>query len=425
MPFFSRSPSESLRSSETGDSLSEAFLNTSSVRDTLPEQYRIHFDELRSGILAFCHEFNIPVETLRNKETFGKQLTSKKIPPERMAEAVVLFERLEYLIAHRKPLKETHPEYLEEAEHLYHLREQYASQVALLEQAGILEEGAVTGVNRKKYPIPTLEQVAQHLFERESELSVKRNQGFTKLLLVPFGMGLDDLCVALEYVLLTHKERHSDFKLDTHDPVKVQGDYPEAVLKDPSKIVYFPRFFSEDKHQGRTKFQILEDQERDSDSIPGWRVHLLQPSDPADPDSKGFASIFKKGQGKVYGEENPRADFEADKAPSDYLSILEKAKEDIISPYHGESGLTPEDWILAFMTHLQETGQPLDLIQGGGNFETCLIGSFFPSPTHWPSISHLYVPRMSWNHVFNRVDFASFASTGQIWNFGIHTSVII
>mgnify|MGYP001558664741 CR=1 FL=1 len=153
----------------TSVSFSEAFLDTSSARDALPEQYRTQFDELRGDILAFCKEFKIPVETLRSKEAFGAELTSKKIPPERMAQAVSLFACLEYLVTHKEPLKETLPEYLEEAERLYHLSEQYTTQVALLEQAGILKEGKITGIDGRTYPIPTLEQIAQRLFEPWSQ----------------------------------------------------------------------------------------------------------------------------------------------------------------------------------------------------------------------------------------------------------------
>ena len=83
---------------QKGEFLSEAFLDASSARDALPERYRIHFDELRSDILAFCHEFEIPREALRDIQTFGDCLRHLKIPPKRMEEAVLLFERIHYLV---------------------------------------------------------------------------------------------------------------------------------------------------------------------------------------------------------------------------------------------------------------------------------------------------------------------------------------
>jgi len=373
---FSRASSESSHPSETGRSLSEAFLNTSSVRDTLPEQYRTHFDELRSGILTFCHEFKIPVETLRSKEAFGLELTSKRIPTERMREVVSLFARLEYLVTNREPFKEIPSEYLEEAERLYHLREQYTSQVTLLEQAGILKDGAIIGIDGNKYPIPTLEQIATRLFERESELSTKRDQGFTKLLLVPFGMSLDVLREVLRQFLLSYKIDHPDFDLDTDDPLWAWKGYEEADIGNPLRIMYHPKSF-DGNHRGQTKRQILETQaEHPEDSFPGWRIHLFQA---LQDNTLGFCGIPRQGQGKTQGKEIPRPDLETNKTLIQYLFTLQKAQEDPNSPYHNESGLTPEDWILAFMTHLTEIGQPLDDYGNSKESITYLTGVCFSS----------------------------------------------
>jgi len=370
-------------------SLSEAFLHSSSrTRDTLPEQYQSIFDELRSGILAFCKEFAIPVETLRSKEDFGKQLASKKISPERMAEAVLLFQQLEHLVTHGEPLKETLPEYLQKTERLYNLTEQYTAQVKLLERIGILKGGVIKGIDGHQYPIPTLEQIAKRLYEREKELSIKRDQGFTKLLLVPFGMSLDDFYETLEQFLLSYKQKHSDFDLNISNPFKVWSWYKGADLGDPPDLVYNPKFFRKD-HQGKTKLQILEEQTVAQDSFPGWKVHLFQPSDPSDQESKGFAPAPRQDQGKIQGEENPRPDLETNKTPIEYLSILQKAQDDPTSPYFQESGLTPEDWILAFITHLEETRQPLDDYRNDKEESIiCLAGVFSPSSfcvffAHW------------------------------------------
>jgi len=406
-------------------SFSEAFLNTSSARNTLPEQYRVHFDELRGNILAFCHEFKIPIETLRSKEAFGAELTSKRIPPERMAQVVSLFARLEHLVTHKEPLKEALPEHLREIERLYHLTEQYTSQVSLLERTGILKDGAITGIDGNKYPIPTLEQIASHLFEREKDLSIKRDQGFTKLLLVPFGMSLDALRETLKQFLLSYKTDHPAFDLDTNKPLYTWKEgYKGADTSNPPKIVYNPKSFDPGHHEGQTKVEILEEQAENPDSsFPGWRIHLLQPSNLQDNNStlpKGFALIPREGQGQTHGEEIPHPSIEAGKSPIDYLSLLKEAQDNPDSPYFRESGLTPEDWIFAFITHLEETGKPLDDYQNNKESIAYLTGAFFPSIN-----SSAFVPYAYWNRDFRQASLGRDGPRCRVGSFGVRSSVMI
>jgi len=420
-PHFPQPFSESHQPSQSGESFSEAFLDTSSVRDSLPEQYRTHFDELRSGILAFCKEFGIPVETLRSKEAFGAELTSKKIPPERMAEVVSLFARLEHLVTNKEPFREKTSEALEYADRLYHLKEQYTSQAELLERVGILKEGVITGIDGHEYSIPTLEQIAQRLYEQREELETKHDQGFSKILLVPFGMSLDALCETLKQFLLFYKQFHPDFDLDITQPLWAWEGYKGADIGDPPKIVYNPKSFDPSHHEGQTKVEILEAQAENPDSsFPGWRIHLLQPSDPSDQESKGFAPIPRQGQGTTNGEETPRPSLEAGKSPNDYLSILQKAQDNPDSPYFQESGLTPEDWILAFITHLQETGQPLDDYQNNEESIAYLTGAFFPSID-----GSAFVPCAYWRRHDRRVRLFACVLRDRGGTVGVRSSVIV
>jgi len=423
---FHASPPQEGKNSSSPISFSEAFSDASSfdrLRDSLPEQHRTHLDELRKSIFAFCDEFQIPREALKSKETFGVFLASPKIPPARMAEAVSLFARLEHLVTNKEPipLKETLPEYLKEIEHLYNLGEQYTFQVKLLEQVGILKEGVITGIDGNKYPIPTLEQIATRLFEREKDLSTKRDQGFTKLLLVPFGMSLDTLRETFKQFLLSYKQTHSDFDLDVNDPLFTWKDgYPGADTSDPPKIFYHPTSFDPHNHQGQTKLDILKAQaDNPEGSFPGWIVHLLQaPKD----NLPGFCGIPRQGQGKTQGEVFPRPDLEANKTSIEYLSIFQEAQDDYdpTSPYFQESGLTPEDWILAFITHLQETGQPLDNYQNSTESMTYLTGAFFPSID-----GSAFVPCVCWLHGDRRADLDGRGPRNRGGGIGARSSVIV
>jgi len=412
----------------TSEILNEAILSSvSSVRDSLPEQHREHFETLRQEIIDFAQAHGIPRESLSKPDALREAASKLSLPDlERLA---TLLERFEYLLKNKEPRKEKRAEALEYAQEFYHLEKQYTFQVSLLEQVGILKEGAITGIDGKKYPVPTLEQIASRLFERRETLETKHDQGFTKLLLVPFGMSLDVLQETLEHFLLEHKKENPTFKLSISIPVVKEKEYKGADTGDSPKLVYYPQSFTKDDHGGKTKMQILEGQKDDQESFPGWNIHFLQPSNLKDIDSPGFAFILHEGQGTPQGGLTPRPPFrergdrpplEAGPSPNEYLTILQEAQDDKDSPYHGETGLTPEDWIVAWMLHFQETGKPLEDIRGPvsiGRY-SCLIGAFFPS-----SIDE--VPIVAWDSLIGQVFFSRNDASMQDGYEGARTSVMV
>jgi len=411
-------PSPDTRPSETGKSLSEAVFDASSVQDFVPERYQEHFDELRKKIRAFCQEFGIANDALRNVETFGVALRSSTIPAERMTEAVSLFQQLEHLVTHGEPLKETLPGYLQETERLYNLREQYAAQVVLIEQLGILEGGAILGIDGNNYPLPTLEQIAQRLYEQREKLKTKHEQGFTKLLLVPFGMSLHALFTMFKRFLLDYEEAHADFHLDVDNPFYQWEKYDGADFGGFPYLVYNPKSFDKDNHQGQAKIEILEAQTADPDTTaPGWRIHLFQPQDPADLHSPGFARISQGGEANDYGEELPRFDIKAGLSPIRFLDSVLSFRDNPDSPYHSESGMTPEDWMFAFMTHVTETGQPLDNYQNNKDSRDFLLGAFFPFSAD--------VPCAYWDRGNLQAGLGKNSPGDRVDCIGVRTSVIV
>ncbi len=407
VPPVTESTETEVSAQRTSEILDEAILASSSrVRDSLPKEHHKHFETLRDEIIDFAQAHGIPRESLTKPDALLEAASKLSTPDlERLA---TLLERFEYLLVHHEPKKEDYTEALEHAERLYNLKEQYDSQVALLEQVGILKEGAILGIDDNTYPIPTLEQIASRLFERHETLKTKHEQGFTKLLLVPFGMSLDVLFETLKQFLLDHKKSNPDFDLDIDGPLYIWPEYRGADMGDSPKIVYYPKSFTEDDHQGRTKMQILEGQagrrwtlpptagsatggttsvgvaEGSETGTPGWTIHLLQPSNLDTQDTEtpiGFAPIPRKGQGTPQGDITLRLPLEAGQSPNEYFSILKKAQNNPNHPYSQESGMTPEDWIMAFMTHLSETKKPLDDAWNPTNTESyCyLTGAFFSS----------------------------------------------
>ena len=415
----------------TSANLHEAIMDSvSSVRDSLPEQYRVHFETLRQEIIDFTKAHGISKDALSNPSLL-REVTCK-LSTSDLERLALLLERFEYLLKNGEPKKEDYTETLEYAEEFYHLREQYTSQFNLLKEAGILKEGVILGIDGNTYPIPTLEQIASRLFERRETLETKHDQGFTKLLLVPFGMSLDTLRETFKQFLLKYKKDNPTFNLDTHEPLWAWSDYQGADIGDSPNLVYYPQSFDEKDHQGKTKMEMLKEQAKGRWTpafagvaggkglgTPGWTVHLLQPSDPSNSHSLGFASIPREGQGTSQGDENPRPPFEAGKTPNEYLSILQNAQSDKDSPYHGETGMTPEDWITAFMIHLSETGKPLDDVWNPTNKESIsyLTGAFFQSC--------IDVPCVSWRRGSRLADLYGSGPHARGENFGLLSSVVV
>ncbi len=374
--------------------LHEAILaSSSSVRDSLPEQHRVHFETLRQEIIAFAQDHEIPKEALAKPDALRE--AAQKLSTSDLTQLADLLERFRYLLIHKEPRREVF-EAVEYAERLYHLKEQYDSQVKLLEEAGILDNGAVMGIDGKTYTIPTLEQIAVRIFERRETLETKHKQGFTKLLLVPFGMSFNTLWKTFKQFLLSYKQKHLSFDLDTYDPLWTSKGYQGGDMEEFPELVYHPQSFEKSGHGGKTKAQILKEQEtigqaqgdddRTSDNgWKGWTVHLFQPSDPGDPYSPGIAPIPRKGQGTPQGDENPRPPLEAGQSPIDYLSLLLSSQNNKNSPYFQESSLTPEDWVIAFITHLTETGEPIDSWIHDTESISYLSGAFCPFSVSVPS----------------------------------------
>ena len=169
---FSRPTSESFSSTipaeaggqRTSEILGEAIMDSvSSVRDFLPEQHRAHFETLRQEIIDFTKAHGISRESL-GKPDLLREVTGK-LSTQDLERLALLLERFEHLIVKKEPWKNTKA--IEYGEKFYHLKEQYDSQVELLEQVSILKEGAILGIDGNTYPIPTLEQIDRKTSCRE------------------------------------------------------------------------------------------------------------------------------------------------------------------------------------------------------------------------------------------------------------------
>ena len=267
------------------------------------------------------------------------------------------------------------------------LQEQYESQVEIMQKFGMLEtlesgELGIKGIDGKEYAIPTQMEIVEKMEASKELVERKQEQGFTRLLLVPFGMKIDDLAETYKQAILKHHQEGKLFatkknpddsleplELDESQPLWKWDGYNNADAT--GELVYNPKEFSEN-HKGQTKQEILAKQG-------GWQVLFIEdmPNIPRDnPKTKGGrtqidtsgSSIKKYIKG---GENTP--------SPAEYLNALSKE-----SAYNGESGMTPEAQLAYSIIHLEETDQVIDDYRGNGSV-SYQIGAYFPSSGDVPS----------------------------------------
>ncbi|MBU3942956.1 hypothetical protein KKA24_03165, partial [Patescibacteria group bacterium] len=271
------------------------------------------------------------------------------------------------------------------------LKEQYESQREILKNVGILEkltngEMGIKGIDNKEYSFPSYQEISKRIRENKEMLKTKIEQGFNQLLIVPFGMKLDDLIEKYKEVilkrhkegkLLATKENPSDsdelLELDEKEPVWAWEGYNNADIS--GKLVYFPNEFSKENHQGKTKQEIL--------SVKGgWNVIFIE----------DLPNIPKKDRGK---EIKNRKQLEVGQSPNQYLKTL---KTNPI--YKNETGMTPEEQIIYAIKHLKQTNQVIDDYSGKGS-ASYQLGAFFPADVD--------VPFAHWSRDFRRVGLGGYA----------------
>src|SRR3989338_5712487 len=168
------------------------------------------------------------------------------------------------------------------------IKEQWNSQIKTLSKLGILEtfpdskQLGIRGIDGKEYPVPRPEEIQARLEANREMVLLKMEQGFTKIVMVPFGYPLDSLSEKYKGTILRHhkegklfatKEHPTDpdepLELDVDQPLyRCEEGYKEADTVD--KVVYFPKEFGRD-HGGRTKKELLA-----SDLANVWQIWLVE-----------------------------------------------------------------------------------------------------------------------------------------------------
>jgi hypothetical protein len=312
-----------------------------------------------------CHEARSALAKIKSLKTDFEQVFDDAMKTGDLEQARTLRSNLEARV------QELRDGVISPIERKLDLKHQYESDRQILEGAGILEqlpsgESGITGIDGKPYPMPSYQDVRHLIRDKREVLAEKADREFMKLLIVPFGMKLDDLVEKYKKLLIKHhtegklfatKEKDADpdepLDLDTNEPVYRWSEYQGADVN--GKLVYDPKEFSEN-HGGKTKTEILAIAQ--GKSSPAWRILMVE----ADP------NIPRSGKGKpAHGR--PR--IEAGKTPNEYLEVIGKGE------YQNESGMTPEDWLIQAIAMLEEKNQVIDDWQGKGSI-AYNTGAYFP-----------------------------------------------
>ena len=247
------------------------------------------------------------------------------------------------------------------------LADQYEDQVQKLLAIGCeLRDGSLsfTGIDGQVYTLPDQEGIEKLLAEKADLLIEKSEQGFDRLLLVPFGMSIDHLAEQYEAAL---REAHangrlcdvdgSQLDLNTEQPVYDWVEMRQADLN--NEIVYDPKRF-DDNHGGKTKAEMLAD-----GATPGWQILLVE-----DVERQGLGNNPRENAAQTVGD---RPQLVTNHSSNDYLSKFGE------EPYQGEVGLTPEAYIALVLNELKEHGKVLDTETG-----TFLTGAWMPGQREVP-----------------------------------------
>jgi len=174
-----------------------------------------------------CHELKQEYETLKSLKKEFDLKYEKAVETghlEHLERAKELKAKLEQK---RDALSETF--WVFEALPQKELKEQYESQRGILERLNILEKLSsgkmgIKGIDNKEYAFPEYSEIIKGMRKNKEMLKTKIEQGFNQLLIVPFGMKLDDLIEKYRQVIGKHYQEKKLF----------------ATMENPEDIPQFP-----------------------------------------------------------------------------------------------------------------------------------------------------------------------------------------
>lgn len=227
------------------------------------------------------------------------------------------------------------------------LRMQYNRQLELLAAFNVTKtiggKQVGQGVDGRFYPVPPWEVV-------EAKLGTKKhlrkyNQGFKKLLLVPYAMKLYDLARAVTNTPSSQEHMVAQEMMQIH--------HSEDAFKDGSSLIYHPKRDSVRDNDGVQKEAQLEYSHNTDDENPmnGWETVLVE----------DFHEISDL---PLAEQQRRRRVMKADEAETKFLGLINGN-----SAFKFEEAMTPEQWLILHMNGMAD-GRPYDQEK-----ECCLLGA--------------------------------------------------
>ncbi len=285
------------------------------------------------------------------------------------------------------------------------LKEQWESQVQFLNEVGILEllpesqELGIVGIDGREYPVPEYSEIMQKITPEKAEiLERKSEQGFNKMLLVPFAIPLERLIDRYERELVKQSENGGvinsngeKIEINPKNPITfMDNEFKSSDLT--KKLAYYP---THPDYGGETKSEIIS---KDSP----WKFHFVEDLD----------HIPQQEEGQTIGG---RKQLETGMSPRQYLLQVQRN-----AMYSNEQGMTPEDWLCNAILNLRNNGKQID--SAGRNGQTCyLIGSGYQYGPSGEEIASAGWGRIKSDSAFLGADFNSESQQ----NFGVRTVVEI
>lgn len=313
--------------------------------------------------------------------------------------------------------------------HKLKLKEQYESQLRVAWRSGFFKKSTVSQWPQKtplhglpmierddeKYVMPSWPKVHQAIIKNRDLIKEKSRQGFTKMLIVPFGYDLKTM---------VGKWKNKLFELDqqgikadgTDDPDKgvfnAQGqkiqferknvdgnyfvDYPIGDVMDSwdeKKLLYYPG-----DNNGGNKGENLPLSKNEVIKINGaWQICFVEDL-PVIPDE----GLVVGGRKQIDRHGSCRKEVNGYSSVREFMDALND-KNEFIDPekYAKERGMTPEEYIWLAVTYLLEKEKPLMLdyenwFNRGGIF---LVGCCYAKEKA--------VPAKSWQSQFRHIQLES------------------
>lgn len=211
----------------------------------------------------------------------------------------------------------------------------------IMEYLPITKKYGIYDINKTEYPAPSLNEITDLCKQNNILIDSKFQQGFTRLIITPLASPLNFLAKRLLAAITGHpgpifQTEHD--KYESFKPVRINSSKIVWVWQtlldafDTDNLEYFPITYTGDR-KSQTKASVITN--KNICAVPGWSVAFIE----------DMPLMPLPGKGEIIGD---RKQLETSQSPREYMQIL-RGKE-----YHGETGMTIEDFITTFLIRLKK-----------------------------------------------------------------------